>query len=67
MTKKLLTVAEVGQLEYEVDEIMHNVKSVKIANKEVPFKVLIVIDKAPKKTYEMVVELKTLEISIKQK
>ena len=64
---KKLAVAHKGQIRYLIDKSMHNIKSVKIAQKEVPFKVYFDIGQVPNRNYEMEVELRELILSIKQK
>ena len=64
---KKLTTANKGQIRYTLDESMHNIKSVKIAQKKVPFEVYFDIKKVPDRNYEMEVEIKELVLSIKQK
>ncbi len=62
----MLSVVNKGQVRYELDRSMHNIKSVKIAQKEVPFTVYFDIDEVPDRNYEMEVEIDELVLSIKK-
>ena len=62
---KITTIANKGQIRYLLDKSMHSIKSVKIAQKKVPFEVYFDIKQVPDRNYEMEVELKELVLSIK--
>ena len=50
---KKTTVVHKGQVQYTLDESMHNIKNVKVAQKKVPFKVYLDIGEVPYRRYEM--------------
>ena len=63
---KKTTVANKGQIRYVLDNSMHNIKSVRIAQKEVEFEVYLDLKNIPDRNYEMEVWLREMILSIKE-